>query len=85
MKIKILIVGLGGVGGYYGGLLARYSMQHPDVEIYFLARGKHLEAIKQKGLTIISETETFVVQPKIASDNAVEIGKMDYIILTTKS
>ncbi|MDD3321363.1 MAG: 2-dehydropantoate 2-reductase [Paludibacter sp.] len=85
MKIKILIVGLGGVGGYYGGLLAKYCKNIPEIEIYFFARGKHLETIKKNGLTVIAETETFVVHPKLATNDVAELGKMHYVILTTKS
>ncbi|MFZ4582601.1 MAG: ketopantoate reductase family protein [Paludibacter sp.] len=82
---RILIVGLGGVGGYYGGLLARKYTDSEEVEIYFLARGAHLEKVKENGLTIIAEDETFVVHPKLATDNATEIGIVDFALITPKS
>ncbi len=83
---KIAIVGLGGVGGYYGGLLSRYSEQNPDtIQVCFIARGAHLEKIKEKGLTVIKETETFVTSPFLATDDADEIGPVDLLILSTKS
>jgi len=85
MKLKIVIVGLGGVGGYYGGLLARYYDGDPTVEIYFVARGEHLKKVQQNGLTVITETGTFVVRPTLATDTVTEIGIADYVILTTKS
>ena len=85
MKSKIVIVGLGGVGGYYGGLLAKYYATDPTIEIYFVARGEHLKKVKQNGLTVITETGTFVVRPTLATDNVSEIGIADYVILTTKS
>lgn len=85
MKKKIVIVGLGGVGGYYGGLLAKHYADDPDIEIYFVARGKHLKKVQQKGLTVITETGTFVVKPTLATDNVSEIGTADYVIMTTKS
>ena len=47
MKTKIVVVGLGGVGGYYGGLLAKQYENHSDIEIYFVARGAHLQKIKE--------------------------------------
>ena len=59
MKTKIVIVGLGGVGGYYGGLLARKYADNPDIEIFFIARGEHLNKVQKDGLTVITETETF--------------------------
>ncbi|MCE5331444.1 MAG: 2-dehydropantoate 2-reductase [Bacteroidales bacterium] len=85
MKTKIVIVGLGGVGGYYGGLLAKQYAGHPEIEIYFVARGAHLQKVKENGLTVITETETFVARPTLATDNVLEIGTADYVILCTKS
>lgn len=84
-KIKIVIVGLGGVGGYYGGLLAKKYADNPDIEIYFVARGAHLKKIQEKGLTLITEKGTFQVHPTLATDNVAEIGTADYIIMTPKS
>jgi len=85
MKKKIVIVGLGGVGGYFGGLLAKYYSNDPEIEIYFVARGNHLKMVQQNGLTVITETGTFVVKPTLATDNVLEIGIADYVIVTTKS
>lgn len=82
---RILIVGIGGVGGYYGGMLSRCFENNPEVEIIFLARGEHLKKIKENGLQVIAETETFVTRPTLATDNAAEIGKVDYAIITPKS
>jgi len=85
MKTKIVIVGLGGVGGYYGGMLAKRYADDPKVEIYFVARGKHLKKVQENGLTLITETGTFQVYPALATDNVSEIGTADYIIMTPKS
>src|ERR1035437_464731 len=85
MKTTIVIVGLGGVGGYYGGLLAKRYADNPEIEIYFVARGEHLKKVQQNGLTVITETGTFVANPTLATDKVSEIGIADYVILTTKS
>lgn len=85
MKTKIVIVGLGGVGGYYGGLLAKKYADDSNIEIYFVARGEHLKKVKENGLTLITENGTFVVRPTLATDNVSEIGVADYVIMTTKS
>ena len=85
MNIKIVIVGLGGVGGYYGGLLAKRYAEDPNIEIYFVARGEHLKKVQQDGLTVITENGTFVVKPTLATDNVPEIGIADHVIMTTKS
>ena len=83
--MKIVVVGIGGVGGYYGGLLAKKYEDSSDVEIYFLARGANLQKIQTDGLKVISKGETFIAHPKFATDDVNEIGKADYIILCTKS
>lgn len=85
MKTKIVILGLGGVGGYYGGMLSRKYADDPNVEIYFVARGAHLQKVKENGLKVITESEVFVTRPTLATDNVAEIGIADYIIVTTKS
>ncbi len=84
-KTKIVIVGIGGVGGYFGGLLAKQFYNIEDVDIIFFARGSHLQYIKSHGLKIIMGQDTWTVHPKIATDNASEIGTADLIILCTKS
>ena len=43
--MKILVVGSGAVGGYFGGVLSRRGQ-----DVTLLARGEHLEAIKTRGL-----------------------------------
>ena len=47
--MKIAIIGTGGVGGYYGGLLAKQGH-----DVTFIARGAHLQAIQEKGLQVKS-------------------------------
>lgn len=82
---KILIVGIGGVGGYYGGMLSRHYENDHQTDVYFLARGAHLEKIQKDGLTVEAETETFVTRPTLATKEASEIGEVDIAIITPKS
>ena len=84
-KIKVAILGLGGVGGFYGGKLARRFGKSSNVGVYFITRGEHLEAIRKNGIRVISDQDDFTAKPDLATDNPSEIGVMDYIILTTKS
>jgi 2-dehydropantoate 2-reductase len=84
-KTKIIIAGIGGVGGYFGGLLAKQFSESNEVEIYFLARGENLKQIQKNGLKVIKGDTHFFVKPTLATDNANEIGIADYIILCTKS
>ncbi|MBU2060242.1 MAG: 2-dehydropantoate 2-reductase, partial [Bacteroidetes bacterium] len=61
MKTRIGILGLGGVGGYFGGLLAKAYKDSETVEIVFIARGKTLEIVSKSGLKLITdEAETIV-------------------------
>lgn len=84
-KMKIAIVGIGGVGGYYGGLLAkRYSIDE-NIEIVFIARGDHLEQIKKNGLNLITEKETFIVRPDLATDTPSGCGIFDCVIFCVKA
>ena len=84
-KIKIVIAGIGGVGGYFGGLLAKKYENSNEIEIAFLARGNHLSQIKQNGLKVINKVgEDFIAKPYLATDNAGEIGKAEFILVCTK-
>jgi len=84
-KIKIVIAGIGGVGGYFGGLLAKKYETSDSVEICFLARGEHLRKIRENGLKVIHGTTEFIARPAIITDNAYETGIADYILICTKS
>lgn len=83
--MKIVILGIGGVGGYYGGMLARHYENSKEVEVYFIARGESEKAIKQNGLRVESVKENFVAHPKLVTSKPEEIGLADIIICCTKS
>lgn len=82
---KIGILGLGGVGGYFGGLLAKAYFKSDEVEIIFIARGETQKAIAENGLKIITDTTETIVYPKLVSNNPDEIGVLDYLICATKT
>jgi 2-dehydropantoate 2-reductase len=84
-KTKIIIAGLGGVGGYFGGLLAYHFYDNENVEINFFARGQHLKEIQDNGLKVIKGKREFIAKPTLATDNPAEIGISDFIIIATKS
>lgn len=79
--MKICIFGAGAIGGLIGGLLARKG----EAEVSLVARGAHLAAIREIGLTIESGGETFVVRNLRASDNPADLGVQDYVILAVKA
>ncbi len=78
--MKILIAGSGGVGGYYGGLLAQSGN-----DVTFLARGEHLRAIREHGLRIKSVHGDFTVFPAQATDIPAEVGPVELILFCTKT
>jgi 2-dehydropantoate 2-reductase len=85
MKTRIGILGLGGVGGYFGGLLAKAYFESDIIEIVFIARGETQKAIAQNGLKIIDNTTEMIVFPTLVSNNPDEIGELDYLICATKT
>ena len=85
MKTRIGILGIGGVGGYFGGLLAKEYAKSDSVEIVFIARGETQKTIKKNGLKIIQDESEVTVFPNIVSDDSAIIGKLDYLICATKT
>ena len=83
--MKIAIIGIGGVGGYFGGRLAAHYQNNKNVEIYFIARGDHLKEIKNSGLKIIQGEKQWTAHPTLATDHPAEVGKMDIIIFSIKT
>ena len=77
--MKIAILGTGGVGGYFGALLARAGH-----EVTFIARGPHLLAIKKNGLSIKSPHGDFVIRPASVTDSPKDVGVVDYVIVAVK-
>jgi len=51
------IIGVGGVGGYFGGKLCHLQKSGSRVSISFVARGGHLRAIQESGLLLSSEKD----------------------------
>jgi 2-dehydropantoate 2-reductase len=82
---KILVAGIGGVGGYFGGLLAKEFEGKAEADIYFLSRGQSLQEIKANGLKVVDNGKEFIARPSIASDNVAEFGPVDYLLLCTKT
>lgn len=78
--MKIAVFGAGAVGGYFGGRLAQ-----ADEKVTFIARGKHLQAMKNHGLKIDSIKGDFIVQPVRATDNPEEVGIVDLVLVTVKA
>ncbi|MBM3491640.1 MAG: 2-dehydropantoate 2-reductase [Alphaproteobacteria bacterium] len=77
--MKIAVMGTGGVGGYFGGRLAQAGH-----DVSFIARGAHLAAIRQHGLTVDSGLGGFMVKPAKATPDPAEIGLVDIVLFCVK-
>lgn len=78
--MRIAVFGTGGVGGYFGGRLARAGE-----DVHFIARGEHLRAIQTGGLRVDSILGDFIVEPAQASDDPSQVGVVDVVILGVKA
>jgi len=78
--VKIAIMGSGGIGGYFGGRLARAGE-----EVIFIARGAHLEALRERGLTVRSVLGDFSLPQVQATDRPAEVGVVDLVLVCVKA
>lgn len=83
--MRAAIVGLGGVGGYYGGRLALRYAGSPEHRIVFIVRGAHLEAIRNAGLRLMTVEGDFTAVPALATDTPAEAGPFDLVLFCIKS
>jgi len=77
--MKLVVMGPGGVGGYFGARLAAAGN-----DVTFVARGAHLEAMRTHGLKLDSELGALHVRPVVAVADATEISAADAIIFAVK-
>ncbi|MGI9393032.1 MAG: 2-dehydropantoate 2-reductase [Boseongicola sp.] len=77
--MKICVFGAGAIGGYLGAKLA-----DAGVDVSLVARGPHLNAMKENGLVLI-ENEHRSNRNVQVSDNAASLGVQDYVIVTLKA
>jgi 2-dehydropantoate 2-reductase len=84
---RVCIYGVGGVGGYYGGRIAEAFQKDRSKgrEVYFIARGEHLKAIRQNGLVVKTPDRIITAAPTRATHDIGEIPAPDLILLCTKS
>ncbi|RZW12572.1 MAG: 2-dehydropantoate 2-reductase [Rhodobacteraceae bacterium] len=77
--MRICIFGAGAIGGYLGAKLARAG-----ADVSLVARGPHLDAMRERGLTLIEDGVTVTV-PVRASGDPAELGAQDYVVVTLKA
>ncbi|HVF65589.1 MAG TPA: 2-dehydropantoate 2-reductase [Casimicrobiaceae bacterium] len=77
--MRIAIIGTGGVGGFFGARLAQRGH-----DVTFVARGRHLDAIRRDGLRIDSETTPIHIRDARVTDDVQSIGPVDVAMLCVK-
>lgn len=77
--MRFAILGSGAVGGFYGAKL--WQAGH---DVTFIARGKHLDAIRRNGLEIKSPLGDFVARAAAVEDT-LTIGRVDCVFVATKA
>jgi 2-dehydropantoate 2-reductase len=78
--VRVLVMGSGGLGGYYGGSLAQRGH-----DVTFVARGAHLAALRERGLEIRAGEERTLLRPVKAVGSPAEAGTaFDLILFTVK-
>lgn len=77
--MRIVVVGAGGVGGYFGAQLAAHGQ-----EVVFVARGAHLEAIRTDGLRIESEHAPVHLTDATVTDSIGSLDSADLVIVAVK-
>ena len=78
--MRIAVIGAGGTGGYFGGLLARAGH-----DVTFVARGAHLDAIRSRGLEVHSRLAGNFVVRAPATDDIRSIGPVDLVLVCVKT
>ena len=76
--MKIAAIGAGGVNGYFGARLVQAGF-----DVSFLARGKHLAALRQEGLTLRSPHGSANLKVKVYERPA-EVGPVDVVMFAVK-
>ncbi len=78
--MRIAVFGTGGAGGYFGARLAQAGE-----EVVLIARGAHLQAIREHGLRVDSTAGPFVVSPALATDDPAQAGPVDVVMVGVKA
>ena len=77
--MKIAVIGAGGVGGTFGAALAKAG-----ADVWFLARGAHLAAMRTNGLRIVGGRGETQLVPTQATDDPAAIGPVDVVLFCVK-
>ena len=84
--MNIAFIGVGGVGGYFGGKMAELLKDTSvDFNLYFVARGAHLEQIRNNGLKLkTSDNGETICNPTMATNNINDLPQLDVCFICVK-
>src|SRR5262245_12414268 len=77
--MRIAVVGAGGIGALLGASLAKAGE-----DVTFIARGRHLEAMRSNGLHIIGDRGEALLRPVRATNDAASVGPVDFALFCVK-
>jgi 2-dehydropantoate 2-reductase len=77
--MRTAVLGSGGIGGYYGALLAKAGH-----DVAFIARGAHLEAMQRRGLTVRTPEGEFTIPVTAVADTRT-VGSVDLVLFCVKA
>ncbi|WP_029009106.1 2-dehydropantoate 2-reductase [Azospirillum halopraeferens] len=77
--MRIAVMGSGGVGGYFGARLAAAG-----ADVTFLARGRHLAAILNGGMRVVSGAGDLHLERPAATDDPAAVGPVDVVLFCVK-
>ena len=77
--MRILVVGAGGIGGYFGGRLA-----DAGAEVVFVVRGTQKEAFERRGLSVRSPLGDLHIGAPVLHEDAARTGHCDVVLLCSK-
>lgn len=85
--MNVGVIGVGGVGGYFGGKLAKFMEQDAShySKVYFVARNKHLEEIRRSGLILSTAEGDQICRPTLATADFKDLPALDLCLLCVKS
>ena len=84
-KKHVVVIGLGGVGGYFGFKICQTNVTTKQHQISFIARSQTFAIVKEKGLTLLSaEHKSPTTKPDAIYERIVEIHKPDLVLVCVK-
>lgn len=83
--MNIAVIGIGGVGGYFGGKLTQLLHDDKKLNIYFVARNQHLNEIQKNGLILDTDEYELICKPTKVTDNISELPILDFCLICVKS